>query len=61
MGPWGHLVPYSNPTSKGAGDIDFGEAAKIDLHAQQLRFFDFHLKGIDNGVDKGTARNFVTI
>jgi uncharacterized protein len=52
MGPWAHLVPYSAPTSRGTGDIDFGPAALIDLHAIQLRWFDYHLKGIRNGVDE---------
>ena len=52
MGPWSHLVPYSAPTSRGTGQIDFGAAALIDLHAIQLRWFDYHLKGIRNGVDE---------
>ena len=52
MGPWSHLVPYSAPTSRGTGEIDFGPAALIDLHAIQLRWFDYHLKGIRNGVDE---------
>lgn len=42
MGPWAHLLPYSAPTSRGTGDIDFGPAACIDLHAIQLRWFDYH-------------------
>ncbi|HKD69041.1 MAG TPA: CocE/NonD family hydrolase [Candidatus Binataceae bacterium] len=52
MGPWAHLVPYSAPTSRGTGQIDFGPAALIDLHAVQLRWFDYHLKEIRNGVDE---------
>jgi putative CocE/NonD family hydrolase len=52
MGPWAHLVPYSAPSSRGTGDIDFGPAARIDLHAIQLRFFDHHLKGMGNGLDQ---------
>ena len=52
MGPWAHLLPYSAPTSRGTGDIDFGPAALIDLHAIQLRWFDYHLKGIRNGLDQ---------
>jgi putative CocE/NonD family hydrolase len=52
MGPWAHLVPYSAPTSRGTGEIDFGPAARIDLHAIQLRWFDFHLKGISNGINE---------
>jgi putative CocE/NonD family hydrolase len=50
MGPWGHLLPYAVPTSKGTGDIDFGPEAMIELHAIQCRWFDRVLKGIDNGV-----------
>ncbi len=52
MGPWAHLLPYSVPSSRGTGEIDFGDAARIDLHAIQLRFFDHHLKGLDNGLDR---------
>ena len=52
MGPWAHLLPYSVPTSRGSGEIDFGPAARIDLHAIQLRWFDSHLKGIDNGLEQ---------
>jgi predicted acyl esterase len=37
MGPWAHLLPYSIPTSRGTGDIDFGPEALIELHALQLR------------------------
>jgi uncharacterized protein len=49
MGPWAHLLPYSVPTSRGTGDIDFGPEAKIELHAIQARWFDQVLKGIDTG------------
>ncbi len=60
MGPWAHLLPYSVPTSKGTGDIDFGPEARIELHAIQLRWFDHFLKGIDNGVlDEPPVRLFV--
>jgi len=45
IGPWTHC----RPTSK-AGDIDFGEDAKIDLNALVIRWFDYWLKGIDNGI-----------
>lgn len=50
MGPWAHLLPYSIPTSKGTGEIDFGPEAKVELHAIQLRWFDHFLKGRTNGV-----------
>lgn len=55
MGPWAHLLPYSVPTSRGSGEIDFGPAARIDLHAIQLRWFDAQLKGLDNGLEQEPA------
>ncbi|MGA7760793.1 MAG: CocE/NonD family hydrolase [Candidatus Binataceae bacterium] len=60
MGPWAHLLPYSIPTSRGTGDIDFGSEAIIELHALQLRWFDHFLKGIGNGVlEEPPVRLFV--
>jgi putative CocE/NonD family hydrolase len=60
MGPWAHLLPYAAPTSQGTGDIDFGPEALIELHAIQCRWFDYFLKGIDNGVlDEAPIRLFV--
>jgi uncharacterized protein len=50
IGPWAHLFPYTSPTSTGTGDIDFGAAALVDLHAIQLRWFDHWLRGIDTGI-----------
>jgi putative CocE/NonD family hydrolase len=47
VGPWTHGVPTLTRTTY-AG-IDFGPAAGIDFVEPQLRFFDFWLKGIDNG------------
>lgn len=34
------------------GALSFGEAGQVDLRALQLRFYDHHLKGIDNGIDR---------
>ncbi|HXN84622.1 MAG TPA: CocE/NonD family hydrolase, partial [Candidatus Binataceae bacterium] len=60
MGPWAHLMPYSVPTSRGTGEIDFGAEAKIELHAIQLRWFDQQLKGIDTGMlEEPPVRIFV--
>ena len=60
MGPWGHLFPYTQPTTKGTGDIDFGPEAAIDLMAEQRRWFDYWLKGIDTGImDEPPVRLFV--
>jgi putative CocE/NonD family hydrolase len=60
MGPWAHLLPYSVPTSKGTGEIDFGPEARIELNAIQLRWFDHFLKGVDTGVlEDSPVRIFV--
>ena len=60
MGPWAHLLPYSIPTSRGTGDIDFGPEAAIELHAFQLRWFDHFLKDAQNGViEEPPVRLFV--
>lgn len=60
MGPWAHLLPYAVPTSQGTGEIDFGPEALIELHAIQCRWFDYFLKGVENGVlDEAPIRLFV--
>ncbi len=46
IGPWEHIINRSRT----AADIDFGEQAIIDWDGYVLRWFDYHLKGIDNGV-----------
>ncbi len=60
IGPWAHLFPYTNPTSGGTGEADFGSAALLDIHAIQLRWFDHFLKGIDTGIlDEPPVKLFV--
>ncbi|MFN0102874.1 MAG: CocE/NonD family hydrolase [Bryobacteraceae bacterium] len=46
IGPWGH------GSSQKFGDLDFGPHAHVDQHALELRWYDFHLKGVQNGLDK---------
>lgn len=43
IGPWGH-----GPSQK-FGALDFGPTANVDALAIQLRWYDYFLKGIDNG------------
>src|SRR5215470_3194302 len=50
VGPWAHRFPYTSPSSQGAGDIDFGPNACIELHETQLCWFDYYLKGINTGI-----------
>jgi putative CocE/NonD family hydrolase len=44
VGPWGHGA------TRKYGDIDFGENAMVDSRAEELHWFDYWLKGMDNGV-----------
>ena len=46
IGPWEHGV------SQVVGDMDWGEAAVVDTNALALRWFDYWLKDIDNGLDR---------
>jgi len=59
MGPWAHLLPYSQPTSGGTGDIDFGREAEVFLPAMCLRWFDHFLKGPGEGLPVPAVRLFV--
>ena len=44
IGPWGH-----GPSQK-FGALDFGPEANVDANVVQLRWYDYLLKGIDNGL-----------
>ncbi|MFK5923444.1 MAG: CocE/NonD family hydrolase [Verrucomicrobiota bacterium] len=46
IGPWQHII---NRSQKAAG-VDFGPQAIIDWDGYILRWFDYHLKGVDNGI-----------
>jgi uncharacterized protein len=47
VGPWAHI-----PWNRQVGQIDFGPRAENPIDRLQLKWFDFWLKGIRNGVDK---------
>jgi uncharacterized protein len=59
MGPWAHLLPYSEPTSGGTGDIDFGPEAATSLVAVQLAWFDHYLKDGAAELPREPVRIFV--
>jgi putative CocE/NonD family hydrolase len=44
IGPWGHGA------SRSFGDVDFTQDAMISQFETELKWFDFHLKGIQNGL-----------
>jgi putative CocE/NonD family hydrolase len=48
LGPWGH----TDTATRRIGERDFGPQAIIDLQRDYLRWFDYWLKGIDNGIAK---------
>ncbi len=55
IGPWTHCKTESK-----AGEIDFGKEASLDLNELVLRWFDYWLKGINNGImDEPQIRIFV--
>ncbi len=56
IGPWTHC---SSESSK-SGDLDFGPQAIIDVDALALRWFDYWLKDINNGImEEPPVRLFV--
>jgi hypothetical protein len=48
LGPWGHIAQ----AHRRIGDRDFGPNAIVDLQRDYLRWFDYWLKGVDNGIIK---------
>jgi putative CocE/NonD family hydrolase len=48
VGPWGHGVR----TDPKYGDLDFGPNMATDLRKLHLHWYDYHLKGVQNGLDK---------
>jgi len=56
VGPWSH-----NARGRRAyGEIDFGPAATMNVIDEEIRWFDYWLKGKSNGVDRGSpVRIFV--
>jgi putative CocE/NonD family hydrolase len=46
LGPWGH----QDTATRQVGDLDFGSQALLDLPNLYLRWFDYWLKGVENGI-----------
>lgn len=50
VGPWGHTtVSAMGAAHTRYGDWDFGSQADVDLLTEELRFFDLHLRDVDDG------------
>ena len=59
VGPWIHQLGSRGAVTK-TGDIDFGADALIDLLEVKTRWFDYWLKGVDNGIlDEPRVKVFV--
>jgi putative CocE/NonD family hydrolase len=50
IGPWRHGTPRLDRVRE--GELDFGVNAGLDHDSLLLRWFDFHLKGESNGLDR---------
>ncbi|MBC2637916.1 MULTISPECIES: CocE/NonD family hydrolase [unclassified Rhodococcus (in: high G+C Gram-positive bacteria)] len=59
MGPWAHQLPFSQPTSGGTGDIDFGPEAAVSLVDIQRNWFDHYLKSERDGLPRPPVSIFV--
>ena len=51
IGPWTHLAIYYGKLASKVGDIDFGPEAEMDLNALVIRWYDYWMKGIANGIE----------
>jgi hypothetical protein len=49
IGPWIHSLGERGTQSR-TGDIDFGPSSLIDLRREELRWFDYWLRGVDDGI-----------
>ena len=55
IGPWNH-----GPLTGKPGDLDFGPTARGDMESLTLRWFDYVLKNLDDGIGNGKrVREFV--
>ena len=50
VGPWSHVK--SRYPDRECGSVDFGEDAAVDMDAEHLRWFDYWLKEIPNGLEE---------
>jgi len=58
VGPWLH--GRFNKLNK-VGDIEYPENATFDMLTHMVRWFDHHLKGVDNGIDRDATVKYYTM
>jgi uncharacterized protein len=51
IGHWNHITFGQRKV----GDVDFGPRAQFDMRGAMIRWFDYWLKGVNNGVDRDPA------
>ena len=57
IGPWSHEVPEAWTV----GDLEFGPDAFVDVREEERRWFDWQLRGVDDGIgDEPPLRWFTT-
>ncbi|MGA2664850.1 MAG: CocE/NonD family hydrolase [Nitrososphaerales archaeon] len=60
IGPWYHALSAPFEPSSKVGEIDYGPSSVVDLGQEALRWFDYWLKGVQNGVmDEPPTRLFL--
>ncbi|MFC1452682.1 CocE/NonD family hydrolase [Verrucomicrobiota bacterium] len=53
IGPWGHMSLFgTGDAHRRYGIWDFGQAADVPVIEHELRFFDLHLKDMDDGISE---------
>jgi putative CocE/NonD family hydrolase len=59
IGPWAHGIPTGQFAERLYGVLS--SAQGVDLAGEQIRWFDHHLRGVDNGIDRAPpVKVFVT-
>jgi len=60
IGPWPHALSSPFHKSGKLGDFDYGPQSVVPLDKEAIRWFDYWLKGIDNGImDEPAVRLFL--
>jgi putative CocE/NonD family hydrolase len=52
VGPWYHIITKAGSEHRRFGTWDFGEDADVSVRDYHRRFFDLHLKDIDDGISE---------
>lgn len=59
IGPWLH--GSTNKNLNKVGELEYPDTAKFDMDAHMIRWFDHHLKGVDNGVEREPTVRYFTM